>query len=72
MAEARPRSRDLALVVRLPPAVADEAVRRGRVLGMRGDRVAVRLPLRTPADVDEALREWLAAAYLAADDAPST
>jgi hypothetical protein len=62
LAEVRPRSRDVTLALYLPRALP--APRFSRVLGRGGPRVVHVLPLRTAADVDDQVRDWLTLAFL--------
>lgn len=65
-AQVRPRSRDVVLFVWLSREVGDPRI--GRVVGRSGTSVIHQIPLRDPADVDDAVRDWLAEAYLHAAD----
>jgi hypothetical protein len=64
--EVRPRSRDVLLWFYLPRPV--EHPRLSRPWGGGAERVAHRLLLRAPDEVDEEVRGWLTTAYLLASD----
>lgn len=69
LAELRPRSRDLLLLLFLPHRVENEQIR--PMSGSTGARIVHRLPLRHRDDVDDAVRDWLTIAYHDASDTPT-
>lgn len=61
VAEVRPRSADVLLLIFLPHRVENARIR--PLPGSTGARVVHRLPLREAGDVDDAVRDWLTIAY---------
>jgi hypothetical protein len=61
LAEVRPRSRDVILLLFLPRQVRDPRV--GRVYGAGGLRVVHQIALRDVADVDDVVFGWLTEAF---------
>ncbi|MBO0826725.1 MAG: hypothetical protein J2P24_03000 [Streptosporangiales bacterium] len=66
LAEVRPRSRDVLVLLALPHRVENARIR--PLPDSTGPRVWHRLPMRAPADVDDAVRDWLTIAYHDASD----
>lgn len=66
LAELRPRTRDLLVLLFLPHRVENDRIR--PMSGSTGARVVHRLPLRGPGEVDDAVRDWLTIAYHHASD----
>lgn len=66
LAEVRPRSADVLVYLFLPHPVENARIR--PMAGSTGARIAHRLSLRDPRDVDVPLRDWLTIAYHDASD----
>ncbi|HEX6444601.1 MAG TPA: DUF5655 domain-containing protein [Streptosporangiales bacterium] len=66
LAEVRPRSADVLVLLFLPYPV--ENVRIRPMAGSRGARIVHRLPLRGPDEVDDDVLDWLTIAYHDASD----
>lgn len=63
-AELRPKRDRVALSMLLSRPIHDPRIHRTVRLGGAGERTAYFIDLRTPADVDEQVRDWLTEAYL--------
>lgn len=61
LAEVRPRSADVLVLLFLPHRIENARIR--PLPGSTGSRVVHRLPLRDAADVDDTVRDWLTIAY---------
>lgn len=66
LAEVRPRSADVTVALYLPRPHSDP--RFTRIVGASSPRVVHFLVLRDPAEVDEAVRDWLTQAFQHASD----